>query len=155
MAAMVEFALTMLTRGAPSAWGGLFSTALLLAVLSACTPALTTGVLVPAEGVVYGTIRDTTGALQANARFEVIVFANTCDRPNPVLQGVPTVTPDGNYRQLLRGPHFSKLVACLVVNASVQTSTAVLLGSVRDSTIVLRSAGSAPPDSLRIDVVVK
>ncbi len=124
---------------------------LLLAAASACA-GQTTSPLTPAEGIVYGTIRDMESRPQPGAVFEVVVFAERCTQLNPVLRGVPTETVDGTYRQLLRGPPFARLVACLVVNAQTPTG---LHGTVRDSFLVLRPADLGPLDSVRVDVIVK
>ncbi len=116
----------------------------------------TTGEFIPpAEGIVYGEIRDTLGRLQKGAIFEVVVYVDDCNRPNPGLQGVPQTTPDGRYRVQLRGAPETEFAACLVVNASVESGTGVLRGTVRDQRMVFRSSVVGPPDSARVDVVVR
>jgi hypothetical protein len=128
--------------------------ALSLVVLEACANA-TTGELVPSEAVVYGTIVDEAGALRPGAQFDVRIYAPDCDQPNPLLQPLPGIAADGSYRHLLRAGHFDRLMVCVVVNASVQTPAGLLQGTVRDSTVELRRAGSGPLDSVRVNVVVR
>lgn len=80
----------------------------------------------PTEGIVYGEIRDTSGRLRENAVVEVVTYRESCDAPGFVRQGGPKPAPDGRYRLLLRDAHFTEMRACLVVNASVETSTETL-----------------------------
>jgi hypothetical protein len=125
---------------------------------SACSPTEPrTGAMFPAEGVVYGSIRNTAGQLQPGAVFEVSVFARSCDPTNSMLDPYPTVSEDGTFRLYLRGPHFREIDACLVVHATVDTSDGALEGTVRDAHVTLRSiqTGVGPLDSVQVDVEVK
>jgi hypothetical protein len=129
--------------------------ALSLLVLESCANPTTTGELFPSEGVVYGAIVDEAGALKPGAQFDVRIYAPDCDQPNPLLQPVPGIATDGNYRHLLRAAHFDRLTVCVVVSASAQTPAGVLQGTIRDSTLELRRAGSGPLDSVKVNVVVR
>jgi hypothetical protein len=131
---------------------GLVLTVLLLA---GCSSGPTTGGFTPTEGIVYGDIRNEAGQLQQDATVEVVTYHETCNAANPAIRGVPTLVPDGRYRFLLRGAHFTEFAACLVVNASVSSSTTTLQGTVRDHMLTMRNASMGPPDSLKIDVVVR
>jgi len=104
---------------------------------------------------VYGEVRGADGALRGDAVVEVVTFHDTCDAERPAIQGVPTPAPDGKYRRMLRGAHFLEFRACLVVNAVAPSPDDTLRGSVRDQMITMRSVSIGPPDSIRIDVVVR
>lgn len=129
--------------------------AALSTVVAACAGPTTTGFVIPSEGVVFGTIRDSTGAPQSNAQFEILLYNDRCDRPNPLLTAGPRATPDGNYRQEFLGPHSDNVVTCATVRATVQTTNAVLSGSTSGPILVFRLPAVGPRDSVRIDVVVR
>ena len=129
--------------------------AALSAVVAACAGPTTTGFVIPSEAVVFGTIRDTTGAPQPNAQFEILLYSDRCDRPNPLLTAGPRAAPDGNYRQEFLGPNRDNVVTCATVRAIVQTTNAVLSGSTSGPILVFRLPAAGPPDSVRIDVVVR